>query len=174
MRNTKLVPFPMEHSLKCITIAPRKKYLVSLFHFTNDFIQKMRWRVYHHEKALESRLHSGGITNDDDTPDVVPNKKYFPTRYSAPPNNKISAFESDLYNLINNVEFREVHSKFQRDLSIDVKRIRGSPNVIVSADKTNNLYEICPNEYNKLLRNNITRDYRLCDSSIISSLNDEA
>ena len=42
----------------------------------------------------------------------------------------------------------------------DVSKIKSSPNVLVSADKTTNFYEIWPNNYKKLLHENITKTYK--------------
>ena len=42
----------------------------------------------------------------------------------------------------------------------DLKKIQPSKIVLVFANKTANLYEISPDQYNSLLKNNITKAYR--------------
>ena len=114
------------------------------------------------------------IDNAVDMQDVPPPKRIFPTARSAPPCTRISAFESDLIDLVKNVEFRYVHSDFHNSLRKDIKRINKCKNMLVFSDKTNNLYEVKPKAYNNLLRNNITRDYKLCDNEVIDNINNEA
>ena len=42
----------------------------------------------------------------------------------------------------------------------DLKKIQSSKNVVVLTDKTANLYEMSPDQYNSLLKNIITKTYR--------------
>ena len=171
--------FPFAHSWKCVPVASKKQIMVKMFHFTNAFIQKIRWRVYHYDKALQltSNVNGNNVTsntNDINDDNTQSHKRIFPTPYSAPPCNRILAFESDLIDLVKNIEFRYVNNTFQNELRKDIRRINSSNNIIVFSDKTNNLYEIKPEAYNDLLRDNITRDYKLCDSNIVDNINDEA
>ena len=46
-----------------------------------------------------------------------------------------------------------------------MKKIRASENVLVKADKTTNIYSVPPAEYNKLLHDSITKDYRKADQN---------
>ena len=47
-----------------------------------------------------------------------------------------------------------------------VKNIKKNPKLLIPADKTNNLYELTTDEYNKLLLKNISKtykkNYRIC------------
>ena len=42
----------------------------------------------------------------------------------------------------------------------DLKKIQSSKNAVVLTDKTANLYEMSPDQYNSLLKNIITKTYR--------------
>ena len=42
----------------------------------------------------------------------------------------------------------------------NINKIKSSSNVFIPADKTTNMYELTPKEYKKLLRNNVTKNYR--------------
>ena len=174
--NSNLKPFQFDHSLKCVPIATKKQYTVKLFHFTNAFIQKIRWRAYFYEEALQKRPSemnpNSSTVNDDD--DNTPSRRLFPTSHSAPMCQRLLAFESDLIDLVKNIRFRYVNNNFQNSLRKDIQRINNSNNVIVFADKTNNLYEVKPKFYNDLLRDNITKDYRLCDNKTVDTINSEA
>ena len=59
-------------------------------------------------------------------------------------------------------------------LKKDIASINKSENVFVSADKTNNLYEVKPDEYQKLLHNNITKTYKKAPQLIEQEINLEA
>jgi hypothetical protein len=68
-------------------------------------------------------------------------------------------FEDEILKLIQNIKFQCVHLPFQNKLSADTKRIRDSQQLLIPADKTSNFYELQVERYNKLLEENITKDY---------------
>ena len=53
----------------------------------------------------------------------------------------------------------DTKSRFKVKLNKDVKYINRSNNVFVQDDKSSNIYEIKPDEYRKLMRDNITSIY---------------
>ena len=59
-------------------------------------------------------------------------------------------------------------------LSIDVKNIKKNSKLLVPADKTNNVYELTAEEYNKLLIESISKTYKKTTVSAINSINNEA
>ena len=79
-------------------------------------------------------------------------------------------FEKDLMNVINKLEFKKINDKFQRKLKEDIKKVRESPNMLVFADKSTNVYELKPERPPKIsteqhhenlqksIRNDRTRD----------------
>ena len=72
-------------------------------------------------------------------------------------NEHLHAFESDLYDMVRNIEFKRVSSEFQSNLSKDIKLINEDPLLFIPADKTNNLYKLSKDNYNKLLTDNIPK-----------------
>ena len=46
---------------------------------------------------------------------------------------------------------------FQEKMKSDISGIKFSPNVFIFADKTSNMYKAASPEYNKLLKDNITK-----------------
>ena len=58
------------------------------------------------------------------------------------------------------IEFQNRSNSFQQKLTADANSIRSSPNMLIPADKTNNLYEISPENGNKLLLKNVTKSYK--------------
>ena len=59
-----------------------------------------------------------------------------------------------------NIEFKKVTSNFQARLSDDARNIKKNPKLLISADKTKNLYELTADEINKLLTENISKTYK--------------
>ena len=73
--------------------------------------------------------------------------------------------------LMENVEFKKSYERFQNTLNRDITYIRGFQAVFVPADKTRNLYRLKKEQYEKLLRENITRHYRSADEDAYDDIN---
>ena len=54
-----------------------------------------------------------------------------------------------------------------------MKNIKKNPKLLISADKTNNLFELRTEEYNKLLFENISKTYKRTTISAINAINTE-
>ena len=114
-------------------------------------MRRMRWKAifFENEKAGASKITYGFKTNK------APDKMEL-----------LNPFENDLYNLISNIQFNPRRNTFQRQLACDVKEISTSKNVLVSADKSTNLYSMSRESYKKLLNDNITKNYKKsCDDT---------
>ena len=84
----------------------------------------------------------------------------FSTPYYPEPSPDLAQFENDLMDMIRNIEFRPVHNEFQSKMQKDIIDIKNSGKVIVSADKSSNLYRVAKAEYQTKLTNNITSAYK--------------
>ena len=147
-------------SLKNIPIPPKKAYMKQLIDKTDNFISRIRWRT-------DRFLFPGKYEN--------PKPSYgFKSTRTAPTSNLLKPFEDELFEKIANLEFNEHRSKFQNKMAETVMLIKKSKNVFVCADKTTNIYEVSPDQYNKLLIDNITKDYRQVNASEVNAVNDEA
>ena len=78
-----------------------------------------------------------------------------------------------MFQLVENVMFKQVRNAFQDKLRHDVKSINSSKKVLVFADKTRNLYEMDKGQYEKMLRENITKMYRKADDKTEENINHE-
>ena len=56
----------------------------------------------------------------------------------------------------------------------DILDIKSSPNMLMFADKTSNIYKAAPQEYNKLLKDNITKSYKKSTDSLEKAINTQA
>ena len=55
-----------------------------------------------------------------------------------------------------------------------VLEIKSSPNLFIFTDKSSNIYKAAPREYNKLLKNNITKSYKKSTERLEKAINMEA
>ena len=61
---------------------------------------------------------------------------------------ELSDFESELTLMVNNIEFRNINNDFQKKLN----EIKTCKKIIVSADKSRNLYKLEKDQYQKFLK----------------------
>ena len=83
-------------------------------------------------------------------------------------------FEKDLSTMIENIKFKNASSDFQSKLKEDIKRINESEKLIVPADKTQNFYKVSKEDYNKILQENVTKEYKKAPAASPSLINKEA
>jgi hypothetical protein len=69
----------------------------------------------------------------------------------------LKPFEDDLARLVENVSFRRNNDQFLKKIRQDLNNVNSSNNVFVFADKTKNIYEVSPEQYNKLLAESIIK-----------------
>lgn len=82
---------------------------------------------------------------------------FFSSNISRPENPALTSFENDnIYNMIRNIEFRNVHSNFQDKLKEGIDKKRPSNNLFFWWDKSTNLYEMPDTDYKSLLGNKVT------------------
>ena len=97
----------------------------------------------------------------------------FPTRRSAPSDNKLVKFEDALYKIINNIKFKTYTNNFQNNMKKDLNKIETSNKLFVFADKSNNLYKVNKANYEKILNNKVSSAYKLSNKNTINKINDE-
>ena len=65
----------------------------------------------------------------------------FKPNFTPPQRELLSPFESDLYDMIQWINFKPVRNGFQKKLTDDINNIKSSENLLIFADKITNLYE---------------------------------
>ena len=166
-------------SLKNIPLANKHTYQVRLFHYTNALIQKMRWRAFYYEQKLCKKTNYVADNSDahlnTSKLSTISKSLPFPTKKSAPICVKLIPFESELIDLINKVELKHVKTNnFQCNLRNKINSIKKSNKLVIFADKTNNLYKISPKNYNNLLLDNITKNYKKCNNNPADTIDSRA
>ena len=150
------------YSWKNIPIPSAKAYRKRLIEMAESVIKRMRWKAFFFLRGDRS-----------DAQDE--NGKYGLKRQKCPPQiEALKPFEADMLKLIDEVEFTTVNDDFQKRLRADIESIRNSDAVFVPADKTRNLYKMGREQYDKLLRENITKHYKLAPADAYSSITVEA
>ena len=148
-----------DYSKKNIPIPPKDTYKITLLEKMESVIKRMRWKAPY---SLNP--------NSDQQQRSKFNLKL---RKCPPQIDEWKPFEDDMFQLVENVKFKQVRNKFQEKLRHDVKKINSSKKVLVFMDKTRNVYELDKNQYNKLLRENITKTYRTAAGTIEEEINQE-
>ena len=80
-------------------------------------------------------------------------------------------FEDDIVRLVEKIQFRKISDSFQDMLQTDIRKSRNSADIIVPADKTGNLYKMRTEQYEKLLRDNVTKSYRPAPDRLRDDIN---
>ena len=79
-----------------------------------------------------------------------------------------------LFNVVTSLKFRKLNDSFQEKMKSDILVIKSSPNFLIFAGKTSNIYKTGPQEYNKLLKDNITKSYKKLMDCLEKAINLEA
>ena len=96
-------------------------------------------------------------------------------RRKCPPQIQVmKEFEKDIQTMIKSIKFRSLQNKFQRRLKEDLKLINSSKNIFLSADKTQNFYEITKEDYEKIIHENVIKKYKKANMSLPKRINREA
>lgn len=153
----------LPYSWKNIPIPSDNAYRKRLVEMVESVIRRMRWKAFFFLRGSDNKEEQ-----DDD-------EKYgLKSRKCPPLVDELKPFEDDMLKLVENVEFRKMSDDFQKMLKSDVDRIRKSDAVFVPADKTRNLYEIDRQRYEKLLRDNVTKNYKHAPQGTYDAVNSEA
>ena len=82
-------------------------------------------------------------------------------------------FEEDLVSLISKITFRDVNDPFLKNVEKDLMKLNSSKDIFIFVDKTTNIYETSPENYKKLMRENITKSYKISDNNVTNDINQE-
>ena len=140
--------FNINHSLKDIPIPSKQDYLEKLINKIEETIKRIRWKTYFY-------LNEGNKNGENTI-----NNFGFKTQKSPPRNKLLDTFEKEFVDIINKIEYRPYIDKFQKEIKEEVRKISKEKNILVRADKTNNIYKVHPDKYKRLMNDTITKKYR--------------
>ena len=98
----------------------------------------------------------------------------FRTLENPPQLRELKDFEDDLFNLISNIDYRETKNSFNQQMKDDIDLVKNCDEIIVRADKTQNMYKVPIETYKKKIIENATKDYQKCPQEKINTVNKEA
>ena len=149
----------MSYSRKNIPVPSRAEYDTQYIEKAESLFSRMRWRAWH---AMNPGRNSGIETygfNTTRAPPAVP---------------ELREFEQDVIGLLKKVKFRRVNSDFQKRMKKDLNDIIKGDKVVVSADKTNNLYKLEVDKYKRSMTEEVTASYKKVERKNIEKTNKEA
>ena len=79
-----------------------------------------------------------------------------------------------MMDVIKNLEFKRVNNEFQSNLRNDIRQIRSSNNLFISADKSRNIYKVSKAIYERMMHENVTKTYKKCNTNKSNSINFKA
>ena len=150
----------INYSLKNIPMVSKFHYQKMLTAKTELLLGRMRWKMFwsKQEQSKKKDFQSYG----------------FKTPHYPPFMKELQPFEDDMVEMIKQVEMRNTSNPLQNQMREDIKKIKITPEVIVQADKTANLYLMKPEVYRKHLTDTISKEYRKTDYSTMDRINAEA
>ena len=140
------------YSMKNIPIPKKNNYIKILIEkvaSSNECDGKLSFLIKTPTKIMKAQT---AITTDSNLGNVQQNEE-------------MDKFQTDLLEMVRNIEFRNVKDKFQDKLNEDINRINKSSKAFIPADKTSNFYELNKEQHEKLLRDSITTTYKKADES---------
>ena len=147
------------YSIKNIPIPNERTYLLQLVEKIEAVIKRMRLKAIYFNK-------------DNNEQDIQVSEKYGLKSENCPAQQtELVPFENDLINLIKEIKFREVKNDFQKKLSNDIKKITSSSKTVTPADKTSNMYRLEKEQYQKLLKDEITSKYKRANRNLEIRIN---
>ena len=162
--NSAMDNFDLDYSGKNIPIPSTKEYIKCLLEKIESVIKRMRWKAF----FFLNNSSDTDSSSDDEEKDT---ETYgFKSKKTPPQISEMVSFEKDLFNLIDNINYRQVSDTFQSQLKEDVKKINSSDKVFVKADKTRNMYTLDKDNYCKLLKDNITQKYKVANQNIVRDI----
>ena len=148
----------LDYSTKNIPYPSLDSYLKLLTSRTVDFIKRLRWKAFFYSKGTSG--HPMRTENFG-----------FKSQKSPPADQNLRRFEEGLFEIIKTLRFNKANNDFQDRLQRDIRRIQTSKKIFVKSDKSKNIYEIPVPEYRKLIRDNITKNYRLDNGDTADLIN---
>ena len=80
-------------------------------------------------------------------------------------------FKNDMIKMIKNIEFRKNKCTFQTKLTWDIKKTNESNELLIPADKSRNIYIMQKDDYNKYIKDNVTKTCKRSTADRLKNIN---
>ena len=148
----------LDYSTKNIPYPSLNNYRKDLISKTVNFIQRLRWKAH---------FFLSGSTDTANTKQTYG----FGSQKTPPACKHLRQFEESLFDMIKELNFVDRPNEFQEKMKKDIERIKSTNNILIKADKSDNIYEIPAQEYNKIILDNITASYKHDDENTVRRIN---
>ena len=146
----------LKHSTKDVPMPNRKLYSTMMINSLEKFTQNLRWKVLFFLKPSNKSSK---------------NNYGFKSTKIPPPIPQLEAFEDDLINMVENIEFKNISNKFQEQLKTEQEAIKNEPKLLVAADKTSNFYKVDYEQYENLLEKEVNKEYKKVKEPTVKKVN---
>ena len=151
------------YSLNNIPVPSQKLYQLQLIDKIECVIKGMRWKAHFYKN------------DGNNTSNRMAKETYsFKSKHHPGQCKELETFKKDLYNIVSSLKYRKSTDYFQEQMKEDISSINSSLDVLIFADKTNNIYKAPPEQYQKLLKENVTKTYKKSTERLEKSINLEA
>ena len=158
----------MYHEKNRVFPLPRREsYIYKLIDKTEQLLKRMRWKALFYDNDNTSHRKKNQSENKNNC--FTMKSRKCPSQVES-----MKGFEKDLTKMIENIQFRRVSSTFLLKLDEDIKNIKCSKKMFISADIAQNFYEIKKEDHEKILYKNMTKIYKKTNPSLPKKINKEA
>ena len=151
------------YSLKNVPVPSQKFYLLQLIDKVECVIKRMRWKTHFFQNEANNTSSR-----------MVKGTYGFKSKHHPVQCKELETFEKDLYNIVSSLKYRKSTDDFQEQMKEDISSINYSPDVFIFEDKTNNIYKARPEQYKKLLKENVTKTCKKSTEHLEKSISLEA
>ena len=137
-----------DYSTKNVPIPSDQEYCKVLIDKTSDFLKRAKWRAFFFLNPTQTtaKKETFGFKSTNSLPNVP----------------ELKELEEKMLELIQSVENKQNFTmpKFQKQMVKDIKEIKKTKEMIIKADKTNNHYKVSKEANEKLMQENIQKEYK--------------
>ena len=171
--------FAGNYSFKNIPTPGKLEYMKQLVDSIEKLLRRMRWRAFYFIQIGEGNNSNNGDDTqcaEDKIDENIRFQRIFKSEAKPPFIEEMENFEKDLLELPKKLEYRKYSNPFQRTMKEDLSKIKreNMKNIIVPADKTRNYYVCNSQKYDKLLTENVSKEYRQADQGELTEVNTRA
>ena len=162
--------FGGKYSFKNITTPGKEEYMKQLVYSMEQFLRRMRWRAYH---FLKNKGEDNENNIDDEDIETSKFSSIFRSPAKPPFIKEMEAFEKEFLEVPKKLEYRKFNNMFQREMKEDLKKMKtnDSKKVIIAADKTRNYYKCDLPTYEKMVTENISKEYKKANETELNEVN---
>ena len=136
----------------------------------HDFVLSLRDKLVDLNKRMRRKAHFN-LNPAAPKEEQKPGARRLKSQRTPPSNSGLDQFENDPLGIIGKIEFMKSKNTFRAKMMEDIEHIRKSRKVWFRSDKSDNIYQVSPHEYERILKDKITESYKLDHSDTITQIN---